>query len=244
MEKVVIATMTFYKSMQEMRAGLALRTAKEAQKYDYPLIVVDGGSAPEFIGAMGAFGAVIHPQKEKGLGPAHRQLFTLAAEAAGENGLVDWVEAEKWPLIAELHKINRPILDGEADLVMPVRTEEAWASYPPTQMHQEKFCNLVMKSMFPAIDADWFWGPFAANRRALLHFEIYQGEGYNGRSVPKIYAIAAGCRMQGVEVSYLHPPEQTQEEFGNLFYDLRRVKQVEQVAAMAAAARGLGLIRP
>lgn len=241
MGQSVIATMTFYRSMQEMRAGLALRMAEEAQKHRYPLIVVDGGSAPEFITALQDLGASVHSQEEKGLGPAHRQLFTLAAEAAGENGIVDWVEAEKGPLIFQLWRMNNLIARKEADLVMPGRTEEAWASYPPAQMHQEKFCNLAMRSMFPAINVDWFWGPFAANQTAIRHFIAYQGEGYNGRSVPKIHAIAAGCRVLGVEVNYIHPPEQTQEETGNLFYDLRRVKQVEQVAAMYAEAKKLGL---
>ena len=241
MGQSVIATMTFYKSI-DMRAGLALRMAREARKHGYKLIAVDGGSPMEFIAALEGFGATLHPQKGKGLGPAHRQLFTLAAEDAGEDGIVDWVEAEKWPLVAELWGINRPILDNEADLVMPGRTEVAWASYPPAQMHQEKFCNLVMKSMFPTIDADWFWGPFAANQAAIRHFIEYDGEGYNGRSVPKIHAIAAGLRITGVTVNYLHPPEQTREETGNLFYDLRRVKQVEQVSAMAETALKLGLI--
>lgn len=242
MGRVVIATMTFYKSMQEMRAKLALRMAEKARK-GYPLIVVDGGSVPEFVTALQDFGARVHSQQEKGLGPAHRQLFSLAAKAAGEDGIVDWVEAEKWPLVSELGKMNRLIVDNEADLVMPGRDEEAWASYPPTQMYQEKFCNQVMKSMFPAIEADWFWGPFAANQAAIRHFIAYQGEGYNGRSVPKIHAIAAGLKVRGVTVNYIHPAEQTREETGNLFYDLRRVKQVEQVAAMAEAARGFGLIK-
>lgn len=243
MGQAVIATMTFYKSMQEMRAGLALRMAEKAKRHSYPLIVVDGGSAPEFVTALKELGATVHSQEEKGLGPAHRQLFALAAQAAGENGIVDWVEAEKWPLVAELWKINRLIAHNEADLVMPGRTAEAWGSYPTTQMYQEKFCNLVMHSMFHAIIADWFWGPFAANQAAIRHFIAYHGEGYNGRSVPKIHAIAAGCRVQGVEVNYIHPPEQTQEETGNLFYDLRRVTQVQQVSAMEKAARELGLLR-
>jgi len=243
MGQAVIATMTFYKSMQEMRAGLALRTAEEAGRLSHPLIVVDGGSTPEFITKMRNLGAVVHSQEEAGLGPAHHQLFALAAEAAGENGIVDWVEIEKWPLVSQLWQMNHLIEINEADLVMPGRTEGAWASYPPTQMHQEKFCNLCMKSMFPAIVADWFWGPFAANQTALRHFIEYRGESYNCRSVPKIHAIAAGLRIRGVTVQYIHPPEQTREETGNLFYDLRRVTQVQQVAAMEKAARNLGLIR-
>lgn len=245
MGRAVIATMTFYKSMSEVRVPLALRMLEEAQSRGYSVVAVDGGSPPEFLAAMIERGATVHSQEAKGMGPAHRQVFRLAAEAAGADGFVNWVEAEKWQLVRNLIYVNYPVLKGEADLVMPGRAETGFRSYPPEQMHQEKFCNLALRAI-TGIEADWFWGPFAANRAAIQHFIDYHEENeersYNGRSVPKIRCIAAGLRVRGVTVGYTHPPAQTAEETGNWEFIKRRIAQIGQVTAMADEAKRLGLI--
>jgi hypothetical protein len=244
MARTVIATMTFYGSMPEVRVPLALKMAEEARRFGYQVIAVDGGSPDDFVESMRLRGAMVFSQQEKGMGPAHRQVFKLATEAAGPNGTIAWVEAEKWQLISELWRAVAMVKIGMVDLVMPGRTEVGFLSYPPEQMHQEMFCNLALQAI-TGIEADWFWGPFAANYAAIQHFISFHEENeersYNGRSVPKIRCIAAGLRVRGVTVDYTHPPEQTAEETGNWKFLERRIVQIGQVTAMAEEAKRLGV---
>lgn len=245
MGQAVIATMTFYRSVGEIRAQLAMKTVLEALYHHYPLVIVDGGSPPMLLGMMREQGADVHPQQGSGIGPAHRQLFELASERAGDDGAICWVEAEKWPLVAELWKATSPVLNGEADLVLPCRTDEAWASYPPEQQLQEKFCNMAAAAI-TGLALDWFWGPFVASQAAIGHFIGYKddyGGRYDSRTIPRLRVIAAGLRVTGVTVNYIHPPEQTAEETGVLEpFIMRRVEQVcNQVPPMYQEAKKLGL---
>ncbi|MDP3727416.1 MAG: hypothetical protein Q8R35_02115 [bacterium] len=246
MGQAIIASMTFYKSLQETRVPLALRTAEEAQKYGYPLVVVDGGSPPQVLEALRARGTKVHPQEGTGLGAAHRQLFSIAAGMSQPRSAIDWIEIEKWPLVSQLYRVNSLILDGEADLVFPSRTPVGWKSYPPEQYHQEKLCNMAAAAI-TGYNLDWFWGPFAANLKALQHFIEYRDE-YGGtwdaRTIPRLRVIAAGLKLTGVPVPYTHPPEQTAEETGVLEpFIMRRVRQVcEQVPAMYEEAKKLNIL--
>lgn len=247
MGQTVIATMTFCQSMEETRVALALRTAEEALKHDYRLVVVDGGSPAEFLEALRTRGAQVHPQQGTGLGAAHRQLFSIAAGMIGPHGTVAWIEAEKWPLVSQLERVNALIRRGEADLVLPSRTPVAWESYPLEQAHQEAFCNIAALAI-TGHKLDWFWGPFAANLKALQHFIEYKDE-YGGtwdaRTIPRLRVIAAGLKVTSVTVPYIHPPEQTAEEKGVLEpFIMRRVEQVcNQVPAMYQEAKKLGLLK-
>lgn len=246
MGQTVIATMTFYRNNEELRAKLAVRTAREALKHQHRLIVVDGGSPTEFLEVLRDHGADVHPQEERGIGPAHRQLFKIAAERAGEDGAICWIEAEKWPLVAELWKATTPVLNGNAGLVLPERTEEAWHSYPPEQRLQEQFCNMAAVAI-TGLALDWFWGPFVASQVAIRHFVEYRddyGGKWDARTIPRLRIIAAGITVKGVRVNYIHPPEQTAEETGVLEpFIVRRVEQVcNQVPAMLAEAKKLGII--
>lgn len=246
MGQAVIATMTFYRSANEMRTRLALRTVVEALYHHYPLVVVDGGSPQPFLEMMREQGAHVYPQEGSGIGPAHRQLFKIASERAGEDGAICWVEPEKWPLVAELWKAGGPVLNGEADLVLPERTEEAWASYPPEQQLEEKFCNMAAHRI-TGLALDWSWGPFVASQAAIRHFIEYQddyGGRYDARTIPRLRAIAAGLIVKGVRVNYAHPAEQTAEETGVLEpFIMRRVEQVcNQIPAMYQEAKKLGIL--
>lgn len=245
MKRAVIASMTRYSSMEELRVSLALRTAEEARKHGYRLVVVDGGSPPQFLDELCSRGVLVYPQQGTGLGAAHRQLFSIATDVSSPQDAVDWLEIEKWPLVSQLKKANALILDGKADLVFPGRTEAAWRSYPPEQRLQEQFCNLAAATI-TGHKLDWFWGPFAANLAALRYFVEYDdkyGGTWDARTIPRLRVIAAGLKVQGVAVGYIHPPEQTAEETGKLFFIERRWRQVcEQVPAMKQEAERLGIL--
>lgn len=83
------------------------------------------------------------------------------------------------------------------------------------------------------------------NAKALEYFLAYQGDygdGWDCIFIPVLRAIAAGLKVIGVPVDYIHPPEQTQEE-GTLMTVVKRVEQLQNlVPAIVAEAKKLGII--
>lgn len=156
--KIAVATTTFYKGWSsaedapmtedQLRGNLAIRMLSTAKEMGYQLAVVDGGSSPEFIEALKKHDINISSQKEKGMSASRRQVFEEASVLNGVE-VICWTEPEKILMIENLLQAAQPVLDGEADIVIPARTEEGFASYPPQQAYSEMrfrhFYNKILK---------------------------------------------------------------------------------------------------
>src|SRR5207302_3870 len=140
----VIATSTLYRSLDEIRTRLAIRTIQNASNCGIPIVIVDGGSPEEVLCELKASGArnIFH---EKGMGKQRRLAFKEAGRLAGESGVIVWMEPEKTDLIRELQTIAQPVYDGRADIVIARRSLKSLATYPPEQVISEQFGNLVTK---------------------------------------------------------------------------------------------------
>lgn len=245
MGQAVIATTTFYMSMDDVRAKLALETARAAKTFGYPLVVVDGGSPEDFKNELQRWDALALDETSRGMGAGRRQALAEAAKLAGQNGVVIWMEPEKWMLVRCLNKAAGPILDNEADLVIPAR--ESLESYPPEQAYAELMGNLAIKYLLGQWYDFWF-GPFVANRRALHFFLEYRGkygDKWDSIHIPRLHVIKAGLRLASVEVNYIHPSEQTAEETGNMDFFAKRLDQLQNmVPAFRKEAELLGLYKP
>lgn len=248
--KVVIATTTFSPTF-DLRATLALKTAENAKAYGYRLVVVDDGSAEELrtglrLRRADLFDAAVRHQPYMCMGPGRRQAMKIAGEIAGENGLVLWMEPEKYTLISEIEKMAKPVFSfspfsGAADMVIPDRGP--LDSYPIEQRLAEPLGNLAFERL-TGLKLDMWSGPKAMNSRALQYFLSYDGE-YGDRwdsvAIPVLQAIAAGLKVVGVRVNYVHPPEQTVGEETVEMLEKRIVQLHNLVPAMIAEAKKLGL---
>lgn len=247
MANIVIATSTFYKSVEELRCRLALSTVEAAQREGISMYVVDGSPAASGVAdALQQVGASVFPEElGSTMGSGRRKVLELAAQTAGEDGVVVWMEPEKAPLVSFLRQLAEPIFDGHADIVIPARTLEGFASYPVVQAKYEHAGNESFK-LLAGKDLDVWFGPRLMNAKGLHHFRRYdggRGDRWEAIFIPLLRAIKAGLRVESVSADYRHPSEQTTAEERDLHLGL--TKRLEQltilVNAMAAEAKDLQL---
>lgn len=241
--KCVIATTTNYRTVDEVRARLALRFAEEAKRYGYRLAVVDGDSPQAFRDALSERGACIFPEpRGGGMGASRRQALIEAREFAGPDGVVAWVEPEKWPLVANLGPALA-CFDQGADLVVPARTEAGFLTYPSEQMWAEYIGNRTFRKI-AGVRLDAWFGPKLMNREALKRFLDYSGtygDRWESLLIPVLACIKDGLKVVSAQVVYGHPPEQTAAE-GTIEMTMLRIEQIRNIVpALQAAALHLGL---
>lgn len=240
---VAIATATFYRSADEVRAKLALKTVSEARELGYAVVVVDGGSPEEMCAQFIQAGAFVSKQDVLAMGPGRRQAISEAAELVKNSGVVVWMEPEKHSLVPEICKIVPMVMNGEVDLVVPSR--KTMASYPPEQQYAEAMGNRAFFYL-TGYDFDVWFGPRVMNQKAMRYFLDYEGE-YGDRwdalFVPLLRMVKEGLCLARVDVDYVHPEEQTAAETSFNFL-LKRIEQLENlVPTMGEEARKLGLIK-
>ncbi len=240
-----------YPSADHPRALQALRTIKAANDAGYRIEVLDDGKLQDFRAKMEELGANVHIGG-LGMGAGRRFILQKGREAVGDDGVVCWLEPEKYTIIPDIEAIVAPILEGRADLVIPKRTPEAMLGHPLPQQLAEAlgngYFNQLLGDKYPNAEFDPWFGPFATNQTALQHFLNYEGE-YGDRwdsiFIPRLRAAAAGLRLVSVVAeNYQYPPEQREtEELGWFDMTPKRVGQLNNlVPALQEEAEKLGLI--
>jgi glycosyltransferase involved in cell wall biosynthesis len=232
--KTAIATATFYNPDIESdvyRAGFAKNAIRKATDLGYAVVVVDGGSPEELLKELEEYGALLFSEEQEGMGPGRRQAIR---EAYGlERNVIVWTEPEKEGYIPEIAKTVKPIIEGNADMVIPKR--KSLESYPLTQQHTETFINLYWKDM-TGTDLDIIFGPRTWKRDMSHYFLDYDGE-YGDRwdsiFIPVVNAVFDGKRVVGVEVDYTHPKKQTEIEEHDLGFHRKRIDQINNITGLS-----------
>lgn len=241
--KVVLATTTFSKNY-DLRARLAVRTAEEAARASLPLVVVDGGSAPELVRKLKDLGVHVFPEKHHGMGPSRRQAIHEAWRLAGYEWVM-WLEPEKYPLVHLVPGLLAFNLGSLTDIIVPERL--TLASYPLVQQHAEQMGNAgFYKATGAQLDV-WF-GPRLIGPRGVPHFLDWSTPQTDDKWMsifgPLLTALAAGLKLASVRVGYVHPNEQTAEEEKDPDMDLKRLAQLNNLLPdIYNTARALGLPR-
>lgn len=243
--KVVIATTVFGNKADGVREGIAINTTKALILLGYPVVIAYGGPSKELRQTLDDLGAIVldeAPGEKMGVG--RRQALGKAAEIAGTDGVVIWMEPEKLGLVPFIEKMADPILRGGTDLVIPRRA--SMEAYPQEQIHAEWVGNKIFNSIVGKGNYDIWFGPFAANRKALRYFLEYKGtygDRWDAILVPRLEVIKDGLKVDDVPVNYIHPSEQTREEEGNLGFMHKRVIQLSALAdAFMEEGKRLGMI--
>lgn len=250
--KIVIATTTLYDSLKNYRVELALKTIHEACKTGLRIVVLDAGSPIELHRVMSSFGAhVIPSQHATTMGTQRRRVLAQAAEDAGPDGAVIWMEPEKWPLIHDIKQLAEPVMSGKADMAMASRSPAGWETHPLEQVYVERFGNRFFNRLVASrthdVSFDVWFAPFAVNRAALQPFLLYDGEfgdRWDAIHIPRLNVIAEGLRVVSVEMeNYFYPPEQRKAEEEDINMMLKRVDQLGNlVSAFHKRALALDLI--
>ncbi len=226
----------------DVRARFALATVNKAAALGLSVIVVDGGSCEELRNGLVERGAILYSEKERGMGPSRRQAMQAAWNIVSPLGSVLWMEPEKWPLISQVFLIETAMKETGADIVVPMR--KSMTSYPPIQEAAERLGNMYFAKA-TGHELDVWIGPRLIGPNAMEFFLNYKGEygdKWDSIFIPIVRAIAYGMKVVGVEVNYVHPPEQTAAEEADPGMDLKRLVQLDNlVPAIYTEARKLGL---
>ena len=249
--RIGIATATLYRnwgpgepgdnpSIDKVRGDLALETMRQAIANGNQIVVVDGGSSEAFLQAAVETGAHIQPEHERGMSAGRRQALD-AVSHLNDVDVVCWTEPEKISMVRDCLAIAaRPILDGEADIVVPSRDEAAFATYPDYQADFERESDhlwnnkLRQHGLLPqdAPDLDAWVGPriFRNDPDILALFRertrfMSEVVAKVDQSAPELWpdalflplvtALHEGYRVQSVPVPYRHPASQTAQETAN-----------------------------
>ncbi len=257
-----LATDTWYRyfgnhdTVDHLRGTMAHQMLFAAWEKGYRFAVVDGGSSVEFVSKIQEKGIQVFPQVQRGMSAGRQQGYQHLHEMGGIELFVR-IEAEKVSFVRDdcVAIAGQPILRGTADLVVPARSAEGWASLPPDQADSEHAANAECCAMLrqwgllkPADpDLDLFFGPRLFNRKAHplfmqkhewmrstsidWHALVQPGQYVDALFYPVAYALKQGLRVQSVPVPYLHPPEQTAYEMGKVDFQHKRDQQRSSIVA-------------
>lgn len=230
MKKTVMAIMTyttFNTDWERVRAKCIIKTLKEAIKHKYEVVLVDGGSPPEFVKDMQSLGIHVYHQRTPGMGNGCRETLQLAQEMAAHGRGIVWIEPEKYPLVCKLDPAVKKFENERLDLLLLKRT--SLDSYPPEQAMAYRMIALATKYLI-GIDSDFGWGPMVLSKRAIDYFLEYRsdyGDLWDSIHCPRL-AIINNLPWQIMSIDYTHPPEQTAAETGIELLP-KRIRQMDQL---------------
>jgi len=231
-DRLAIATSTLYSPEDVVRPPLALGMVRDALERGYDVVVADHGSPDTFLKELGRTGATVIATTGT-MGSQRRQAMQKASEL---ESIVAWLEPEKQSYIPELWKTGVPILEGNADIVVPSR--QNLAGYPPVQKGVEYAGNALWKAL-TGTDLDVWFGPRTFNADRTHYFTQYDGrhgDRWEGIFVPLVEAIADGNRVLDVPVEYAHPTQQTLQESLDPRFIAKRLSQLYIISRAVDAA--------
>lgn len=235
-------------TQDKLRGDLAIKTLLAAKNQGFNIALVDSGSSNEFLEELKRLGIPYTTGAEREIqGSARRQGLEITKKFDGVQVICE-TEPEKVFMISDcLIKAAEPISEGQADIVVPKRTEESFSTLPSYQANAEKRANKMYNQILRAHgllkpeDSDidfWFGVRLFANRPEItrlfervyqfkksetaLH-KIVQPDTYsNPLEFPIVNALHDGLRVRSVEVDYIHPKEQTEFEEGKEEFNRKR----------------------
>lgn len=226
------------KHTEKVRGDIALELLSKAVSGGYTVICVDGLSGRSFHKALAQVqGLNVLHRKTPGRGVNRRQAIKFLSKVEGVKVII-LTEAEKLSLLTDcLEQIVTPILGGEADIVVPGRQDNLFKSSYPDYMYTSevegnKIYNEALRThgiLKPGTpDIDFFFGPRAFRndpkivslfmRKYTLTGEtllrnLFDPDAYsNILNFPIINALKANLRVKDVEVPFVYPRMQKENE--------------------------------
>lgn len=261
--RFAVVTSTFYRewtvsqsgnpvSADQIRGDLAIETLRLAKDKGYQLVVVDGGSSREFVASLEKLGITVSKEKERGMSPSRQQGFKEATVLSGVDTIC-WTEPEKISMVENLQEAARPILENQADIVVPARTTQSLESYPDQQAVSEQRLNYYFNKVLrltgllskESPDFDVAFGPrifkneptivelftrqYRLRENSQLSERVKPNNYSNATFFPLILALERKLRVVSVPVPYVHPKVQTEFEKGSKEFERKRISQKQDI---------------
>ena len=245
--RTVITTSTLYRDWypgelrsisdtDKVRGDLALEMAKSAIDSGLRLVVADRESSREFSQTLETIGAIVIRGEGTKRSPARRQVFEQAMSLPQSEAIL-WTEPEKVDIVRSVLELARPIVLGEADLVIPARNPQDFREFYPNYMYDSEIVANRLFNRFlrkfgllseEVRDLDAFFGPRVFSKKALeLAMKKYRIKDERIRSAnefidpeeysdaiifPIITALYNNLRVMGIEIPFQYPALQRQNE--------------------------------
>lgn len=223
----------------KVRGDLVLEFAKEGVKNGCRVVLVDGGSCPQFLEELSNIkGATLIEELSPKRSPNRRLAISTSSQIPGVKVII-LTEPEKVSLITDcLELLAKPILDGSAKIVVAKRNSELFkTTFPNYYFESETEANALYNEYLKSHgllkdreNLDIFFSPKAlANEPAVLKvfMEKFQLE-LGGFVVPRDYfdpeeisdtvffpvvlALKLGLKVVSVEIPFKYPPLQKENE--------------------------------
>lgn len=228
------------KHIEKIRGDLILYSLRYASSVGYKISIVDGGSTKTFqkeikkINGVNIVFSKIHKRS-----PNRRRAVLEGSRIPGVKAIV-MTEIEKVTFITDcIEKSVKPILAGEADIVVPKREDKLFKKTYPLYMYEsESEGNLLYNEGLRSVgllsshqeDLDVFFGTRVfKNEKKMLkqifsHYEahmfdsliahnLFDLEEYsNGQFFPVVKALEKGYKVISVTVPFHYPEKQKENE--------------------------------
>lgn len=223
-----------------IRGDLALDLLDRAIRLGVRVVAADGGSSADFLSVLGQFknsGFTLVPSDVPGRAPQRRSAFEVATALTGGKVIV-YAQPEKGSIMDHLAEISKPIVEGNADIVVPRRNPKLFKqSYPDYMRRSELRVNAIYDRLMRGAGRmrkeesfDWFFGPVVFRNSpeiVTLFLKRYERteaiksrieadpnpEKHSGSHYfPIIQALFEGKRVVSVEVPFVYPESQRRNE--------------------------------
>ena len=275
--QIVVATNFLYRGYQPttkgqqrqeddtegIRGDLALASLNKALSLGVRVVASDGGSSPDFLSALERFkiqGLTLVSSDIPLRGPQRRRAFETST-LLPDGMVIVYTQPEKVALMDYLVEISQPILESNADIVIPKRNLKLFEeSYPEYMRKSEIRVNTTYDRLMQGVGLmekgesfDWFFGPVVFKNSAevvslfLKQYELTENITIrrnrignvqldpemhsDGHYFPIIEALFRKMHVVSVEVPFEYPPTQKANEMSP-----EKIRKFEQKRGEDAAA--------
>lgn len=266
--EIAIAFSTYYpkwyrgrlkslKHTDKIRGDLALELLRKAVNFKYQIVVVDVTSSKSFRKELVSIESINLVKRNSSIkrSPSRRLAFKIASKLDGVKVII-YTDPEKVSFIEFISDVVEPILENNAEIVIPKRESKLFeTTYPDYQYSSEVEANRLYNELLRTNDLlptnipdlDLFFGPkafkndpkilnlfirkseFPINKRYSKDLHFDPEDFSNIIFFPIVLALKKKLRVQSVEVKFAYPILQKKNEESSLkelFIEKRRVQKL------------------
>jgi hypothetical protein len=234
---VVFATMALARTQPE--AALLARALEELARFGRPVVVADGGSAPELLTRLATVRNIDVRNARFGSGLVSQIRTAIDGALATGHRIVCYTEPDKLDFFRT--GIERFLDDVQADrpfgVALAARSARSFETFPPLQQYTERAINDLVGEVIGQ-HGDYSYGPFAMSREVAREVvALEQDPGWGWRHYAFVTARDLGQTVVLHSGEFECPIDQRTEDARERMH---RVRQLEQNTRGLLLAVGAG----
>jgi len=213
-EKLAITSVSLIRNSEEREVVLA--TLTELNKFNLPIIIVDGGSSRTDKKRISSFSNVKLLEVNKGL---THQLILSHRKAAKQADFLFYLHTDKLSFVKNNCQKIIEYYDQfkNKGMLIPVRSEESLNTYPFFQRKQEEFLNFFMSDYIGTV-SDYYAGPKIYPAKLVNYLDQLKGDiGWGIEAYFYVIAKRLHFPFNFIDCQMVAPKEIESEEKAKLY---------------------------